>query len=150
MKEETNYLPEKMLLNSEDNEFIAAYKKECKKNESIITFNELKARGKKVSRICKSGMPTSESLDVIKESLKENGTYLPVTIANARAFLEKGINLIDIETSEEVTDDNVDEYVVILDGQHRYKAHIELIKENPEYEKEFLFLFKKDYPNLME
>lgn len=144
MKEKINYLPEKISLNSEDKEFVAALKKEC---GNIITFNELKNCGKKVSRICKSEIPTSENLDVIKESLKDNGTYLPVTIANARAVLEQGNNLIDIETSERVTSDNVDEYVAILDGRSRYKTHLELFNEDPEYKRELTFLFKKDYPN---
>lgn len=142
--EKPNYLIEKVLTSSDESQFIEVLKKECRKGESaIITLNELKNDGKKVSRICKSGMPTSENLDGIKNSLKDNGQYLPVIIANARLVLEQGYNLIDVETSEVVTLDNIDEYVAILDGRRRYEAHIELINEDPEYKKEFFFLFKR-------
>lgn len=61
------------------------------------------------------------------ESLKKFGTNF-----NALTYIKgdaaKGKNIVDVETGEEVPKEKRSSYIVVLDGQHRYKAALELSK----------------------
>ena len=59
------------------------------------------------------------------ESLKKFGTNL-VPLLYVEATEVKGRTLYDAETGEVVTPEDYSKYWVILDGQHRYKAAVEL------------------------
>lgn len=61
------------------------------------------------------------------ESLKKFGTNF-----NALTYIKgdaaNGKKIVDVETGEEVPEENKSSYIVVLDGQHRYKAALELAK----------------------
>lgn len=67
------------------------------------------------------------NVKALKESLKKFGSNL-----NALTYIKaedlKGRKIIDVETGEEVPEERRGSYIVVLDGQHRYKAALELSK----------------------
>lgn len=69
------------------------------------------------------------NVKALKESLKKFGSNL-----NALTYIKaeglKGRKIIDVETGEEVPEESRGSYVVVLDGQHRYKAALELSKSD--------------------
>lgn len=66
-----------------------------------------------------------------QESLKKFGTNF-----NALSYIQgdaEGLNgkkIMDVETGEEVPEEKKGDYIVVLDGQHRFKAALELEKSN--------------------
>lgn len=69
----------------------------------------------------------ANNVKALEKSLKEFGTNL-----NALTYIKaddlEGKKIVDVETGEEVPNENRGSYIVILDGQHRYKAALELSK----------------------
>ena len=71
----------------------------------------------------------TNNVKALKESLKKFGRNL-----NALSYIKgdaeqlKGRKIIDVETGEEVPEENKCSYRVVLDGQHRYMAALELSK----------------------
>lgn len=67
------------------------------------------------------------NVKALKESLKKFGSNL-----NALTYIKaedlKGRKIIDVEIGEEVPEGSRGGYIVVLDGQHRYKAALELSK----------------------
>lgn len=64
-----------------------------------------------------------------KKSLKECGNLTPLTFIKANAEQMKGKKIVDATDGSEVTENQLSNYIVVVDGQHRYKAARELEKE---------------------
>ena len=47
---------------------------------------------------------------------------------------------MDFETEEKITEENARYYVVLVDANHRYKAHLQLLNEDKNYDGEFSFM----------
>lgn len=76
-----------------------------------------------------------------KASLKKHGQLIPAVVVDAETALEQNLEIIDAETNKKVTIENAHEYVVVLDGSHRYKAHKELCSEDEEYRGDFYVIY---------
>lgn len=70
-----------------------------------------------------------------KKSIEEFGLLSPITVVDAKDVIEKGITVYDASNPTDVIDaDNAENYLVILDGQHRYAAIKELNKKDKYYD----------------
>lgn len=70
-----------------------------------------------------------------KKSIEEFGLLAPITVVDAKDVIEKGITVYDANNPTDVIDaDNAENYLVILDGQHRYTAIKELNKKDKYYD----------------
>ena len=70
-----------------------------------------------------------------KKSIEEFGLLSPITVIDAKDVIEKGITVYDASNHNDVIDaDNAENYLVILDGQHRYAAIKELNKKDKYYD----------------
>lgn len=107
----------------------------------IITLAVLQSKGIKIARLAGNRNLDQKIIKAKKKSLKETGLLVPAMIVEASLALEEGLEVVDFETGEAVTEENVDEYVVLVDANHRYKAHLELVKLDDEYNKDFTFMF---------
>lgn len=69
----------------------------------------------------------ANNVKALRESLKKFGRNL-----NALTYIKaedlKDRKIVDVETGEEVLNENRSSYIVVVDGQHRYKAALELSK----------------------
>lgn len=60
----------------------------------------------------------------------------------ATSAIEQGYAVLDFETNASVMPEQAAEYVVIVDGAHRYQAHLELLKDSKaNYAGEFYFIY---------
>lgn len=107
----------------------------------IITLAVLQSKGIKIARLAGNRNLDQKIIKAKKKSLKETGLLVPAIIVEASLALEEGLEVVDFESGEAVTEENADEYVVLVDANHRYKAHLELVKSDEEYNKDFAVMF---------
>ena len=88
----------------------------------IITLAVLQSKGIKIARLAGNRNLDQKIVKAKKKSLKVTGLLVPAIIVEASLVLEEGLEVVDFETGEAVTKENADEYVVLVDANHRYKA----------------------------
>jgi len=114
---------------------------EIKARKQIILLTSLSEEGIKIARLAGNRCLDEKIIKAKKKSLKETGLLVPAIIVEASLALEEGLEVVDFETGEVVTEENADEYVVLVDANHRYKAHLDLVKSDENYKKDFAFMF---------
>lgn len=107
----------------------------------IITENELFVEGKKVAKLAGNREFKDKIIKQKQQSLKETGLLIPAVIVPASKAIEEGLDIMDFQTDEAVSPENAGQYVVLVDANHRYKAHLENKKEGQEYNKDFYFMY---------
>ena len=104
-------------------------------DKKIFSLTELKEQGKKIGRLSLNRRLNPSIVKAKKKSIKENGLLMPAVIVDAKDV--KDLEVVDFETGEKVDSDN---YVVLLDANHRYAAYLEL-KKKDKYDGEFYFIY---------
>lgn len=107
----------------------------------IFSENELFNEGKKVAKLAGNRDFKENIVKQKQQSLKETGLLIPAVIIPASKAIEEGLEIVDFETGEVVTVEKAGQYVVLVDANHRYKAHLENKKEGDGYQKEFYFMY---------
>ena len=107
----------------------------------IITLAMLQEKGYKIGRLAGNRTFDEKIVKAKKKSLKATGLLVPAIIVGADKAIEEGLEVVDFETGEEVTEENARYYVVLVDANHRYKAHLQLLNEDRNYDGEFSFMF---------
>ena len=92
---------------------------------NIISINEL---GKKVAFVSGNRAINKKNLKQKMVSIKECGQLTPIIIVDGEEAAKEGLTLLDYETGKEVPAEEVADYVVIIEGQHRYTSIMELRK----------------------
>ena len=106
----------------------------------IYTINDLQAEGLKIAKIKANRDLDEKNVKAKMEDLKGRGLIIPAMVVDAAAALEEKLELCEFANKDIVVDEsNAKEYLVILDGQHRYEAHQRLLKEDPDYTRDFRF-----------
>lgn len=111
-----------------------------------MTLTELTNNGVKVARLAGNRDLNEKAVKAKMKSMRENGQLVPAIIVDASTAIKDGLKVVDFTTGEEIKDGN--NYIVLLDANHRYSAHLRLLEENkkiePEkqqYEREFYFMY---------
>lgn len=104
-------------------------------NNKIYSLTELTEQGKKIGRLSLNRRLNPSIIKAKMKSLKEYGLLVPAVIVDAKDV--KDLDVVDFETGNKVTDDN---YVVLLDANHRFAAYLEL-KKKGKYDGEFYFIY---------
>lgn len=110
-------------------------------NNKIYSLTELTEQGKKIGRLSLNRWLNPSIIKAKMKSIKENGLLMPAVIVDAKDV--KDLEIVDFETGEKV--DDVDNYVVLLDANHRYEAYSEL-KKKDKYDGEFYFIYPLNKP----
>ena len=109
-------------------------------DKKIYSLTELKEQGKKIGRLSLNRRLNPSIVKAKKKSIKENGLLMPAVIVDAKDV--KDLEVVDFETGDKVDGDN---YVVLLDANHRYAAYLKLKKED-KYDGEFYFIYPLNQP----
>lgn len=115
--------------------------------KEIINVSTLLNSGKKIARLAGNRDLNPKIVKKKKESLKQFGLLSPAIIIEGSKAIEEGLKIIDFETGEELSKEDTDQYIVLIEGNHRYKAHRELLEANQksdgkqEYSKEFSVMY---------
>ena len=110
-------------------------------DKKIYSLTELTEQGKKIGRLPLNRRLNPSIIKAKMKSLKENGLLMPAVIVDAKDV--KDLEIVDFETGEKVNGNKVDDYVVLLDANHRYAAYLELKKKG---ECEFYFIYPLNKP----
>lgn len=95
--------------------------------KKILYISEV---GKKVSFVKGNRNVDRKNLKQKKTSIVECGQLVPIIIINSEEAIAEGLTIVDCETGVEVPQSEAQNYVVIVEGQHRYKAIKELQDED--------------------
>lgn len=104
-------------------------------NNKISSLTELRQQRKKIGRLSLNRRLNPSIIKAKMKSIKENGLLMPAVIVDAKDV--KDLDVVDFETGEKVNGDN---YVVLLDANHRYAAYLEL-KKKDKFDGEFYFIY---------
>ena len=107
---------------------------------TIITLAMLQENGYKIGRLAGNRTFDEKIVKAKKKSLKETGLLVPAIIVEAEKAIAEGLEVVDFETGVPVTEENAKNYVVLVDANHRYKAHLQLLNEEEKYDGEFSFM----------
>ena len=105
-------------------------------DKKIYSLTELTEQGKKIGRLSLNRRLNPSIIKAKMKSLKENGLLMPAVIVDGKDV--KDLEIVDFETGKKV--ENVDNYVVLLDANHRYEAYLELKKKGVDVG-EFYFIY---------
>lgn len=107
---------------------------------TIITLAMLQENGYKIGRLAGNRTFDEKIVKAKKKSLKATGLLVPAIVVEAEKAIAEGLEVVDFETEEKITEENARYYVVLVDANHRYKAHLQLLNEDKNYDGEFSFM----------
>lgn len=102
--------------------------------KEFISLATLLSEGKKVARLKGNRKLDPKNVKMMMESMKKCGLLGIAIIIDGKKAIEEGLEIIDFETGEVVSTEDANLYIVLVDGNHRYKAHLELLKANEKLE----------------
>ena len=112
-------------------------------NSKIYTLCELEAEGKKIAKLAANRQIRRAILAAKKKSLRKFGQATPAIIVDAKTAVGQGFGILDFKTGAPIPTEEVENYVVVVDGAHRLDAHLTLLGEVKEgqYTDNFYFMF---------
>lgn len=109
---------------------------------SVFTFSELEAQNMNIAKIQANRDLDKKNVEAKMEDLKTRGLICNAVVVPATDAINEGLELCDFKNPKiAVTAENADQYVVVVDGQHRLAAHLRLKDSDPEYSREFTFQY---------
>lgn len=94
----------------------------------IFTLADVKAEGKEIAFIKGNRELANNNISSKVKSLSECGTNLvPIIVVGGKKAVDDGCSLV-LPDGKDIADD-VEKYLVIVDGQHRYKAAMNLMEK---------------------
>ncbi|KAB6126448.1 hypothetical protein GA410_25765, partial [Bacteroides xylanisolvens] len=117
MKNEKNLLKEEFLL-------------------KVIALSTLLDKGFKIARLSGNRNFDEKVVKAKMKSMKANGMLVPAIIVDAKKVIEAGLEIVDFETGETISEADAGKYVVLVDANHRYKAHLNLLEANKDLKDE--------------
>ena len=104
--------------------------------------------GKKVARLEGNRDLNEKAIKSKMKSMKVYGQLVPAIVVDAEVAQEQGLKVVDFVSGEVITEANAKDYVVLLDANHRYDAHLRLVAgnekantEEDKYTEEFYFVY---------
>ena len=110
-----------------------------KKNElalQVLTLAVLASKGIKIARLSGNRNFDEKVVKAKMKSMKANGMLVPAIIVPAKKVIEAGLEIVDFETGEIISGADAARYVVLVDANHRYKGHLNLLEANKELKDE--------------
>jgi hypothetical protein len=110
--------------------------------KEIFTISEL---GKKVARLVNNRNLEQKAVKDKANSLNEKSQLIPAVVVDAEAAVAEGLEVVDFQSGKEINANELKNYVVLVDGNHRYQAHLNLLeaaeKGKGEYAGEFWVMY---------
>ncbi|SFL62342.1 hypothetical protein SAMN05216357_13512 [Porphyromonadaceae bacterium KH3CP3RA] len=94
-------------------------------NKQIISLTELENSGYKIARLENNRTINDANVKAKTRSINEvGGTVSPITVVTATMAIKEGLKIEDFKSGDPVS--NPENYFVIIDGQHRLQAILNL------------------------
>lgn len=104
---------------------------------NIYEISELINNGFKIARLANNREFNDKALNAKKKSLKAKAQLQTAVVDFAQKAIDQGLEVIDFETGEKVPEDAICQTLVLLEGNHRYKAYRLLQAEDVEFDGKF-------------
>lgn len=81
------------------------------------------------------------------KTLEECGQLIPAIVVDATDVINQGLDVVDFVTGDTIREEEAVDYLVLVEGNHRYEAHLRLIADNEKrdeqkrYKGEFKLLY---------
>ena len=108
-------------------------------NFKIYEISKLIDSGYKIARLENNRELDEKAVKAKMKSLKSKGQLQTAIVMHAKQAVDEQLQVIDFSTGNKVKNEEIPNYLVLPEGNHRYAAHLRLLKENQEYDGE------KDY-----
>lgn len=109
----------------------------------VITLEEFKAKGGKLAKLANNRDLDKRHIGKLKTSIKKHGVRNPISFIKGSDVISNGYQLLDFETDEELSKDEAVNYIVIIDGQHRTQAYLDLKEKEKDFSEQLFMLFTK-------
>ena len=111
-------------------------------NRKIYTANELANEGKLIARLEANRDLNTKAVNDKKKSLLSKGQLVPAVMVEASDAVKAGLKVVEFATGVEIKPEEIANYVVLLDGNHRYEAHRKLLEsKKDEYKKDYYLMY---------
>lgn len=111
------------------------------KKIKTITLAMLRAEGKKIAFIDGNRIPKDKNILNKRKSLSEHGQLVPAIIMDASVVNGADLELVDAITLKPISNEELENYVVILDGQHRFIAWCKNEEEGVKNKGDFFLMY---------
>jgi len=101
---------------------------------SVYEISELINSGYKIARLENNRVLDDKAVKAKMKSLKAKGQLQTAIVLPAQRAKDEHLQVIDFESKERVKDEDIPNYLVLPEGNHRYKAHLNLLAENKKNE----------------
>ena len=110
-------------------------------NNTVFSVRELKEMGKSIARLEANRDFNQKAVNDKKRSLADKGQLVPAIMVEAVEADRAGLKVVDFSTGVEIKKEELEKFVVLLDGNHRYKAHLTLQASLKGYNKDFYVMY---------
>lgn len=111
------------------------------KRFEIVTLTSLVNEGKKIARLSGNRDLNEKIVKAKMKSLEQYGQLIPAVVVDATDAINQGMEVIDFTTDDVIGKEEAMNYLVLLEGNHRYEAHCELLNKNENYAGEFYIMY---------
>jgi len=101
-------------------------------NFKIYEISKLIDSGYKIARLENNRELDEKTVKAKMKSLKSKGQLQTAIVMHAKRAIDEQLQVIDFSTGKKVKNEEIPNYLVLPEGNHRYAAHLRLLKENQE------------------
>ena len=101
---------------------------------SVYEISELINSGYKIARLENNRELDDKAVKAKMKSLEAKGQLQTAIVLPAQRAKDENLQVVDFLSGEGVKDEDIPSYLVLPEGNHRYKAHLNLLVENKDNE----------------
>ena len=98
----------------------------------VYEITELINNGYQIARLENNRVLDDKAVKAKMKSLKAKGQLQTAIVLPAQRAKDENLQVVDFSSGDPVMDEDVQNYLVLPEGNHRYEAHLRLLKENQE------------------
>ena len=99
------------------------------KNLCIYEVSELINNGYKIARLANNRNFNEKAVNAKRKSLQDKAQLQAAVVDFADRAVKQGLDVVDFMSNEKIADNEIAQTLVMLEGNHRYKAYLELKKD---------------------
>lgn len=100
----------------------------------VYEISELTNNGYKIARLENNRELDDKAVKAKMKSLKAKGQLQTAIVLPAQRAKDENLRVIDFSSKEPIMDEDIQKYLVLPEGNHRYKAHLNLQEDNQKNE----------------
>ena len=98
----------------------------------VYEITELINNGYQIARLENNRVLDDKAVKAKMKSLKAKGQLQTAIVLPAQRAKDENLQVVDFSSGDPVMDEDIQKFLVLPEGNHRYEAHLRLLKENQE------------------